>query len=781
MARSLQTIFEDARTDSDPDKGQNPGDVGPTVGNAREQNDLAKFSPAKQQEFIKNNPIIGQGSGAPSPLQPTATSPLQPTATSPIAAAATPAAPFVAPKKPLSVKTVLETPESAATAKPAADETDKIDWKSYLKESRTKADQTVEDAQKNIARILQEQKEFNAASAKDQSDVEKLYKDFKPIEYKSPKPTSLVEQWGSVAMVFAMLGSLFVRNHATTALNAAAAAMNGFKQGDEAAAKQAYENWKAANENAIKAQEFQTKRYDELLKGLKERQLAQKTITSEELAAYRAEIAAAATSFKDDVMLAAASDKSDLNGMKMTMDLLRQQLTTEQVKKVSGQVEKQREEEAGNAEFKRMVDAGELEDMPFDTLVLKLNTLNSPNAVKYINSELGKQISITQEVKRIENSKEYEKATPAQRAAMLALADPKARVDYEKKIIKDADVDVLNNSEDTQLRENILVDMAHYQAPPPRQPILRGNSKEDQVKQDAYYKKLQAIKKYNPDYNPALYGQQNTILAHWNDANAKPGASMITFNTFADHLEAAKITAEAYKKAAVDNDIPAAEKAVNAVRRALGMPDQNYTDLQTIAGFLTNEAVKASSGTAETESERSALTSKFTIGGANNIDTVISNLSVVEDLVGDRFRESQLSFVNGTGQPKEAFNKKLGEAALRLFGKRMGVDEKNIPKNPLSNQTDEGFINVTPVAPAAAPTAAAPAPAPAAAPAPAPAATPAATPATSVEKPANIPATATETGTDNTGKFFYDRNTETAYDKNGKAFTWDKEGNRVNK
>ena len=87
------------------------------------------------------------------------------------------------------------------------------------------------------------------------------------VPYKPTKPTSIVDQWGSAAMIFAMLGSMFSRNHAVTAMNAAAAALNGFKQGDEAAAKQGLEEWKVANANMLKAHDFQQKAYEEAFKG----------------------------------------------------------------------------------------------------------------------------------------------------------------------------------------------------------------------------------------------------------------------------------------------------------------------------------------------------------------------------------------------------------------------------------------------------------------------------------------------------------------------------------
>jgi hypothetical protein len=103
------------------------------------------------------------------------------------------------------------------------------------------------------------------------------------IPYKATKPTSMVEQWGSSAMMFAMLGSLFTRRSAVTALNAAAGAMTGFKERDDAAAKQNLEEWKIANANMLKSAEFQRKAYEDAFKGYDtEEKLAQIKGTAKE-------------------------------------------------------------------------------------------------------------------------------------------------------------------------------------------------------------------------------------------------------------------------------------------------------------------------------------------------------------------------------------------------------------------------------------------------------------------------------------------------------------------
>ena len=80
-----------------------------------------------------------------------------------------------------------------------------------------------------------------------------------------PKHTSPVEQWGSYAMMFAALGGMLSRNHMTTALNAASAVMNGFKENDTKKSEQAFKEWESANKTAIQLYDFQNRAYEQAL------------------------------------------------------------------------------------------------------------------------------------------------------------------------------------------------------------------------------------------------------------------------------------------------------------------------------------------------------------------------------------------------------------------------------------------------------------------------------------------------------------------------------------
>lgn len=122
-----------------------------------------------------------------------------------------------------------------------------------------------------------------------------------------PKSTDPKEMWGSAAMMLAGIGSLFTRNHMTTALNAASQVFNAYHQKDQLAANTAYQTWKVANENALKSAEFQQKTYEAALK----------KSDSDEKGAL-AEFTAAAHAFQDTT----AVQQAQINGIKGVEQLI---------------------------------------------------------------------------------------------------------------------------------------------------------------------------------------------------------------------------------------------------------------------------------------------------------------------------------------------------------------------------------------------------------------------------------------------------------------------------
>lgn len=89
--------------------------------------------------------------------------------------------------------------------------------------------------------------------------------DFTPTTYQPAKQTSPIQQWGSIAMVAATLLPLISRSSLTTALNAAGNVMKAFRQGDQEAANFAYQQWKDANDEALKKANYALDLYKTIL------------------------------------------------------------------------------------------------------------------------------------------------------------------------------------------------------------------------------------------------------------------------------------------------------------------------------------------------------------------------------------------------------------------------------------------------------------------------------------------------------------------------------------
>jgi len=115
-----------------------------------------------------------------------------------------------------------------------------------------------------------------------------------------PKPTSVVEQWGSPAMLLAVIGSAFTRQPLTNALNAGAAVMKGFQQRDFDAAQTAFKNWKEANDTSLKLMGIQRESYADALKAIEHS-------GGEDRKDAMATFAALAHAFNDQPMMAAAA------------------------------------------------------------------------------------------------------------------------------------------------------------------------------------------------------------------------------------------------------------------------------------------------------------------------------------------------------------------------------------------------------------------------------------------------------------------------------------------
>ena len=138
---------------------------------------------------------------------------------------------------------------------------------------------------------------------KEKSDIEALgpVPQLTPEEMKAyagkppaPAPTSVGEEWGSPAMFLALFGSALTKMPLTNALNAGAKVMQAYQQKDFDAAKQSYDQWKNANDTAIKLFKMQSDAYSNALERIR-------SGTEDQRKDAIAEMTALSSAFKDPV------------------------------------------------------------------------------------------------------------------------------------------------------------------------------------------------------------------------------------------------------------------------------------------------------------------------------------------------------------------------------------------------------------------------------------------------------------------------------------------------
>lgn len=132
-----------------------------------------------------------------------------------------------------------------------------------LADAQTKRDQQIADSQLKRNQQIEGDYERQKGSL--------MPPKFAPIPPPTVKSTDPKQAWGSSAMWLAGLASLMTRTPLTTAMNSAAAVLTAYHKGDQEAANQAYQSWKVASDNAIKAFDFEQSAYKEALGDLEHR------------------------------------------------------------------------------------------------------------------------------------------------------------------------------------------------------------------------------------------------------------------------------------------------------------------------------------------------------------------------------------------------------------------------------------------------------------------------------------------------------------------------------
>jgi len=632
----------------------------------------------------------------PSPVAPPPTSPVAPPTPSPVAPAAVAPVAHPRPGRPAPAPAAAPAAPAAPVAAPPAAETEEGPGVA-LAVAKSAYDKKIEAVQSRINKLLAEGKADEKLYAKETETTQGQIPQPKALEYKPPKPATLPEQWGSFAMMFAMLGSMFTRNPAVTALNAAAAAMNGFKEGNKDLAEQEYKNWKTASDNLRMAQEFQQKHYDELMRDIKERRAAGKTLRQEELTAARAEMTAAATAFRDDIMIESLKDRS-LRGAE---DLERKRETASlQAEQMRLKIEKARDEAEADKKFKAILDSGQLNNLALDEQTTLIGALGSPAGNKWLSSHKIQESLVAGKVRAARDTDAFKAADEQGKLAILADAgDRQAEKELVKLTAKQA-TQKLDGSVDAETQRANDEAIANYSAPMPPQ------SARNKVAQKLYSDTLARVKLINKDFDPSLKKTTDQIRANWMDASKKSGGQVQTYNTITHHLTYLNELVDALetKDQATINRIGA------NVAAAIGNPNLAITSAEAARRVIADEITKGVIGSAGALVDREEMAKLF--DPTQPLSVFKRNIEVLKNLVGGRFVSAQKSFESGTKQSKDKFWELLEDDTKRAFAKQLGIPEDKVPAKPDAPEKAAGAPTVSPAAGAPAAGAAKPSPVP---------------------------------------------------------------------
>jgi hypothetical protein len=660
-----------------------------------------------------------------------AASPVAPAAPSPVAPAATAATAATAASG--------GAEEAAATAQLDAARKAELDAikKRSLETAKLTAAADEEQARSDIA-AAEKEKQLKEDAKKFRPP------EFKPITYNPPKPPTLIEQLGSSTMLFAMLGGLFTRTHAITALNAATGALNGFKEGNEAKGKQALEQWKTANENMLQAARFQQEVYNNVMKDVNDRVQYEKEINTAKGKERTAKLKAAALALDDNVMLAQI-EREQAKGAYDELERRRRMQETheEHTAKLEAAQEKKETKDALTA---KLTDP-EFLLLPADEALTKVAEMGT-DAVEMFNKQAFQTTFSAARVKAKEKTDEYKAADKITKLAMLADAGSKeARTLLTKHRDRE---DKGQLSEQEQIDRNTVDErIARGLAPMP------ASGKAGSESDKAYNATLARVLKINPDYDPTEYGNAEKILAGWRDGAKKDGSEIKAYNTATHHLNLMDELVDALNTRN--------QQTINSVKKriaaAIGQPQLENASVDTMSAILADEITKATLGNPGSAGERTAREAKFV--STLPIDVLKTNIATSKAAIGGRLAASQKSFETGTKREKKEFWNLLEDGTKQAHAAVLGIPEDQIPKTPKERAFSQSSSQpgVTPGA----------APAPGAAP-------PAA-------RPTGVPEGASKTGTDKSGKFYFDpSNKSVVYDvETGKPFSFDKDGNRVYK
>jgi len=491
----------------------------------------------------------------------------------------------------------------------------------------------------------------------------------KEIPYKEPEKTSLAQQWGSGAMIIAMLASGLTRNRAVTALDAATAAMKGFQEGDKAKAEQAYKQFKVANENMLKTFNSELNVYKEIMREIdSEEKLKTMRGTAREKE-INAELKAIDAAYNNFVARQISEEKG-LEGR--YYHLITMQKTATQTESKTAELE-------AETKYNRLIQSPEYAALKTtEEKLLAGAQTGSPTAKRqyeaYIASRQAAEAQQNEKLDEVVKSEAYKNATPEEKLDMRAAAgDKKAREEVDKMLAKEVQLHKTLNPKDEQAEAQRDSDLAiaNYMQAPPKEP-RSGNPTALAV----YEARMKRIRALNNTYNPADYDTFNIAKRHWVDSNGQGAKNILSMNTSAQHLAEFKTLLDALET----GDIGLFNRVRKGISAAVGFPQIEITNISAAQRLVADEIVRSVMNSAGALADRDEMAKL--LDATQPISVLKNNVNVLMTLQGGRLSAMQKLYESGTGQKgqaaKDAFNSYLNEQVLAAYGPYLKLSDEQI-------------------------------------------------------------------------------------------------------
>ena len=456
-------------------------------------------------------------------------------------------------------------------------------------------------------------------------------------------------------------------------MNAAAAAINGFKEGNKEVADQAYKNWKIANDNARAAQDAQNKRYDEIMKGVKERALAGKTITQEQLATARAELTAASTAYRDDLMAEAAKD----NNLNKAMNLqVRREVASLQMEFLGSKATEAKRVQDANETWRKKSQEPSFQALPFLEQVRYVEGLGSPEATSWMKNARLMEAQTQNQIKQGHETEAYQLAVKNGdvRTQLMIDADNGSK-DAAKKLANYQERALKKQLTPEEVVEQEIADqaIASYQAEMPK---MSSKSPEAVREYNSRLARVSKIAEQNGyKFNPDQYKQATKSEGDWRNGNTYIGKQMASINALSGHLEEAQILVDVVKKA---REGEFDQSTWNTIKKRaseiIGDPDLAVAGVNAAAKITMDELTKFILGSAGALADREGMEKLMTATGQTDITSL--NLSVLNKYVIQRAKALEQQYTAATRKDESAFAELLTPKTLERYGKDL-----NIPKD----------------------------------------------------------------------------------------------------